>query len=62
MITGELAYFLIREGSMALHQQAAQHHPAFLPLFGAAFCHEFVQRGAVVHSLGRRFALHIVLY
>ena len=66
MITGELPYFFIREVARALHQQAAQHPPALLPFFGAAFCHDFVQRGAGVaysflryaHSIAR----HIVLY
>ena len=65
MVTGELSYFFIREVALALHQQAAQHHPALLPLFGAALLHEFVQCGAgVVHRLryAHSLARHIVLY
>ena len=37
MITGELPYFFIREVALALHQQAAQHHPALLPFLVRPF-------------------------
>ena len=57
MVTGQLAYFLIRWSSVALHQQAAQHHPAFLFLVLQALCHKFVQSGAVGLNNFRR---HIV--
>ncbi len=66
MVTGELPYSLIAEVAFALHQQAAQHHPALLPSFGAALGHDFVQRGAGVASSFLRYAhsiaRHSVLY
>jgi len=67
MVTSQFPYFFIREVALALHQQAAQHHPALLPSFGAALGQDFVQRGAAVgvasvaryaHSIAR----HSVLY
>ena len=66
MVTSQFPYFFIREVALALHQQAAQHHPALLPSFGAALGHDFVQRGAGVASSFARYAhsiaRHIVLY
>ena len=63
MATSQFPYFFIPEVALALHQQAAQHHPALLPSFGAALGHDFVQRGAgVVARYAHSIARHIVLY
>ena len=63
MVTSQFPYFFIREVALALHQQAAQHHPALLPSFGAALGHDFVQRSAgVVARYAHSIARHSVLY
>ncbi len=66
MVTSQFPYFFIREVALALHQQAAQHHPALLPSFGAALGQDFVQRSAGVASRFLRYAhsiaRHSVLY
>ena len=66
MVAGKLPYFFIGEVALALHQQAAQHHPALLPSFGAALGHDFVQGSAGVASSFARYAhsiaRHSVLY
>ena len=70
MVTSQFPYFFIREVALALHQQAAQHHPALLPSSGAALGQDFVQRSAAVgvassfaryaHSIARHIVLYVV--
>ena len=54
MVTGELAYFFIREVALSLHQEAAQNDPALLPLLSAPLGKDLVQRCAAGVFLSSR--------
>ena len=64
MVTGELAYFFIREVALSLHQEAAQNDPALLPLLRAPLGQDLVQRCAasVVSSSRRHARFHARAY